>query len=404
MSHNPILDHVVKGGRNVTLDLATIGAKLPETRRLFRSQTLNRSIVFKMPNNHLPANANGAAAGVSAMQSFDRPLDTAIYVPDDEGNKGSGGFAIYLRQKDFRELLQRHIGLGMDKASPHAIRDLKVLETLDALPSLDPFLMKAQFEVEGHDIDPAYFTISAADEQNIRQVLAMRLYPIIAKALPGAVDQHSQRRAARFLDAIWDPRLPEASLLLNAFRIEPARAEAVFTGWKGFGFYEYQFTKCKPGLQNFMGWLRSSLSRPRDLFRSQAAIDQLEMHKKKVKAQIGGVLHTVRSHHEAYEAAYKAFLQSDDPRPFRDFLSDAWDRYWDLGFCVNALHHITAAYGRCVENDARNAQGFEQISRLLTIADLATRRGLAEDITACEWMTIEAPLDPRELLRSLEAC
>ena len=79
----------------------------------------------------------------------ERPLDTAVYIPDDEKNKYGGGFAIYLRQRGFLNLLQNHVGIGLDLASDASVHDLRVLTMIDRLPSLDPFLLKSQCDTEG---------------------------------------------------------------------------------------------------------------------------------------------------------------------------------------------------------------------------------------------------------------
>ena len=130
----------------------------------------------------------------------ERPLDTAVYIPDDEKNKYGGGFAIYLRHG--LDLLQNHVGIGLDPASDASVHDLRVLTMIDRLPSLDPFLLKSQCDTEG----PAYeakVAIAPADEK--ASVSARpTAWPIVKKAKPEG-SARAPRTVERFLDATWKP-------------------------------------------------------------------------------------------------------------------------------------------------------------------------------------------------------
>ncbi len=371
-SINPILDHIAQGGHNVTLDALQCGDDLRDEERLFRSTSLNRSILFKFPMN-----ARGIAYDDPDQdENFgleERPLDTAVYVPDDEKNKYGGGFAIYLRQRGFLRLLQNHVGIGLDLASEASVHDLRVLTLIDRLPSLDPFLLKSQCDIEGVPLHESYVAIAPSDEKRIRERLARRLRPIVQKAMPEGCERSTNESVERFLDAIWSPWLPEASLLMSAFKIQSHQANAVFTGWKGIGYYEFQFERSSRVIARFIRWLNTRDSEPVDMIGGSLGWEQLKMHKQRTSIQLRRLIMVIRKHLDEYEEAYDYFIDREDPLPLRRFLGSAYSRYWDFGFCINALHHIAAVYNRLTDRGTKTSLRFEEVSHIVTIADLATR-------------------------------
>src|SRR3546814_15453907 len=76
------------------------------------------------------------------------------------------------------------------------VHDRDVIQILDQLPSLDPFLMKDRLMVEGVTPNPGYFEIGQDEWSRIREHVMARFRPIVefAFAGPDAVRTHSRLR------------------------------------------------------------------------------------------------------------------------------------------------------------------------------------------------------------------
>ncbi|MFX6277432.1 hypothetical protein ABTF87_19215, partial [Acinetobacter baumannii] len=86
-----------------------------------------------------------------------------------------------------------------------------ILRLLMDLPSLDPFLVENAFRQAGIEAHPAYLAIDHEDADVIRESIADKVKPIIARA-GGRLDPAKlDGRARRFVDAIWDDSQTDAS-------------------------------------------------------------------------------------------------------------------------------------------------------------------------------------------------
>ena len=182
------------------------------------------------------------------------PVETAIYILNNELDPEIGGYAIYLRQKDAEALLQRYVGVSSSGDGDSINADFKKLLLIDEIPSLDPFLLKTAFDRDGIEIDKAYLNLDDSEERKIKHVIGDRVRPIVARALGGG---GSAGKSQRFVEAIWDPTLPEASLFIEAFKIQGSEAPNVFSAWKGISFYQQQFTQNRAEIAGILKWMKS---------------------------------------------------------------------------------------------------------------------------------------------------
>ncbi len=96
---------------------------------------------------------------------FSKPRATAtkIMAPIDVGDLKLGARFLMVGQKDFDQSADEMFGQAVKPGS----RDRQVLELIDELPSLDPFLVREH--LKRHGIEPArgYFAISDADVERM---------------------------------------------------------------------------------------------------------------------------------------------------------------------------------------------------------------------------------------------
>lgn len=337
--------------------------------RLFRTQGLNRVILFKYPffddgsdDGMNPFSDDEEAASAS------RPVETGIYAPHSADVPEAGGFAIYLRSRNSTGLLAEHFGL-VEPDNEATIQDLKTLALIDSIPSLDAFLLKTCFEAEKIDVDPRHWLISAEEDLQLRRLIRQRVEPIVQKAMAGAGSESFER----FLEAIWNPALPEAGLFVSAFGIERSEADAIFSAWKGTTFYEYQLRRIAPRARAIITWLKSADSIPVDIKMHKPFEVQLNMHVEKVGKQLEATMLDIRSILSEYEVSFTAFMNGQ-PGPFRDYLRKIRTRYWLLGYCVSALASIVHLDSRCMRNNPSRKLYFDATQKLLRQFDVALDR------------------------------
>ena len=338
---SPILDQIMNGGPSTALNVSRVTRSLTEGDTFFETSALNRCIVFKYPNFSVEI-AGGASTDYGAKDSAlseERPVETAIYIPNDEEFLQDGGYAIYIRQKGSEELLQRYVGVSADSDSQAMINDLAKLKTIDEIPSLDPFLLKTAFERDKIDVNPAYLAVGAKEEDAIKRVITDKVRPIVSKAL-GFDAKGSKDKSQRFIDAIWDPTIPEATLFIEAFKIDKAEVANVFSAWKGLSFYQYQFGRNRVLIAEILKWFKSEQSIPIDFRQNKHFAEQQNMFKSAIQKRMINILSNINQIFKDFDGCYANFIDAGDPIPFRNFLVTSHFRYWILGYCCTSLGEV----------------------------------------------------------------
>lgn len=366
---SPILDQIINGPPSVSLNVYLCSKKITTGQKLFKSNSLNQSYIFKYPNFDIElANENGEDSQLIGGISQDRPVETAVYLPSDNKNPQNGGYAIYLRQKNSKSLLTRHFGLSADCGSKEFSSDLHKLNIFDEIPSLDPFLIKTAFDGWKISLDQAYTSLPFDVEKSIKANISKKIRPIIERAV-GRSDGAKAGSRIKFVNAIWDPSLPEAQLFIKSFRIDPKQSFIIFGAWKGLAFYEQQFSHQAPHIGNFLKWLNSKNSTPFDIMQNRAHKEQQEMFKKHIDRRIRNMINNVRSIFRSFHNSYEAFIVGSDPVPFRNYLLSASRRYWVLGYCCTALANSISVFNRTMEESYNGQISFDKLNDMLFFID-----------------------------------
>jgi len=125
-------------------------------------------------------------------------------------------------------------------------RDIALLQDLDELPSLDPFLLKEHLHRRGYAISSAYFAISDADLQRMQTFVGTQIQVLIERAFPNRNSNNNQQRmASLILSTTIDERLEP---LRQVMRLdEESYREGIFS-WKGFLYYKWALKELIPRL------------------------------------------------------------------------------------------------------------------------------------------------------------
>lgn len=329
---SPVLDHILNGGPGITFDVRKVAHSARGT-SLFSSEFLNNVIMFKYPAASMPmaAGGNGKETGAAVPRE---PVQTGIFMPYDRTRPEEGGTAIYVRQRNFDDLLRLHVGLTDDRS--RLTRDLSIIQVIEKVPTLDPFLMRLVFRESRIEVDHAVFAMPSGEEEAIRATIASRIAPILARAL-GEDTRRASAALAQLVEVLSDPDGVKAVPLVRAFGIPAESAGSVLTGWKGLTYYQRSFEQAAPLLSRAVGWLKSPKAVPRDVRRRSFEADQFAMAASGLAIGLASMIHRTTDVFAKYEYAFAAMLNESDASPFIEFLNGVERSFWVLGYQTASL-------------------------------------------------------------------
>jgi len=330
---SPLLEKILADRSNTVFNVPKKVKKIG--RDFFDNSRLNKAIIFKYPNFETDIDEFIEGAG----QKKERPVETCLYFPYDTNMPQDGGHGVYLREHDFAEKLRYFIGIDLSALTPENARDLELLSLLDDIPSLDPFLMRVKFDEARVNIDAEFLGLDKVEELNIKSIVTRDVYPIITKAFPPGYIEKRARSLTDFINGLWKTTSQEAELFIESFKIDKSLTNRILTAWKGVAYYEYKYSENIRRSTEIIKWLASPDSDPYDLAMVGHLKDLYAMHKRTTIEGMRGLTRSTINIFKSYRECHSRFMEHNDPGPFRDFLNKANERFWVLGFCVNALDH-----------------------------------------------------------------
>lgn len=363
-NRSPLLDVIIGSDSSMSLNLIEGIANGRDP--LFRNRFMNECVLFKYPN--FEVQLSDGVIGEAQKQAEARPVETAIYVPNDPENLQAGGFAIYLRQREFENLLREYLGLNMQTESEDFAIDVKILRVIDTIPSLDPYLLRTELQSAGLNLPENAIGASEREEGYIRKKIEGRIGPIIDRAVgeakPG--DLAAQAHRKRFIDAIWNPDVPEAELFIKSFGIDKSETQRIFVAWKGITYYQVKFEGFAPAIREVLDFFRGDLSKPRDAASyNRLELEQMAMHVQSTRTKLENVVKNCRQIFIDYNNAYDGLVNGNKPLAFKEFLTTAHNYYWILGFCSTASKNAIGILHRTMQGETSHRLRFDEMDAML---------------------------------------
>ena len=109
-------------------------------------------------------------------------MATKIIIPFDPTDLRAGGRSLFVDQRGYAETLREAGNYNSDSLE----RDLSVLRLLNAVPSLDPFLLREHLRNNKIEVSPSYFAISEGDQE--------RMHAFVSQEMSQLVDAGGRRR------------------------------------------------------------------------------------------------------------------------------------------------------------------------------------------------------------------
>jgi hypothetical protein len=307
------------------LNLSAIEAlhgRLPDyaAQPFFKSRALNGAVLLK---HRLRPDERQLMGGA-------RPSATKIILPFVRSELHLGGRSLFVGQPGWAQMLSDVCAHG-----PDGVRDIGVLQALDELPSLDPFLLREHMKRRGFDIARCYFAISTNDLAQMQAFVSNEINKLMALAFQDG-DGKSGKLVELLLSAENDDRLEPLRLTL---RLEgEAYREGVFS-WRGFLYYKWVLSHLWPKLEAVIAELpQMKVVGPRDAEMLRYLAEGRARLQARIEAQRRNVLKTL----QVYDNAFKALTVNQDPVTFRDFLLKAPDMFLMLGERIGVISHIAS--------------------------------------------------------------
>jgi hypothetical protein len=292
-------------------------------RPMFSHPVLNRTIIVK----HHPR------PGEFEYDIDHGAIVTKVIFPFDPADLDLGGQFILVDDPDLIEQLERHIDYG----DADLERDVAVLQLLDRLPTLDPFLLCEALIANDIDVAPCYFRLSAADKSEMRDFVAHQVETLISLCFGGTAVSDAQSK--RLSDLILaEGNSPELDPLRVAMRMEwPQFAQAMFC-WKAVLYYRWRSRTLGPEIKITRRSIATVETSRFDLETApfvRAAIQKLEGLMSDCERRIAEMF-------RIYDEVFDALTEQRSPEPFRRFLIDGPRLFSRLGERMGRLEQLVS--------------------------------------------------------------
>jgi len=290
---------------------------------LFLSTPINTSFVIK----------HRVRSDETYLFASSRSVATKIVIPFDTSDLRAGGRSIFIDQRGFAEGLRAAGHYSEEKLE----RDLFVMRLLNAIPSLDPFLLREHLRNNGIEVASCYFAISAGDQERMHEFASNELSQLVRMA-NGENDSSAStgRRVTAMLSSQVDEKLEPLRLTLglsgNDFR------EGAFS-WRGFLYYKWAMERFWPRVMSVLREINTArptgpVTVEQAAYLTAARRDIIEMVR-----DYGQHIARVLS---VYDNSFGSLVASQSPKTFRDFLLSAPSMFLELGERMGAISHIVS--------------------------------------------------------------
>jgi hypothetical protein len=318
---------------------------------------------FKHAPFHKMVVIKEAASGRDSL-ALGRRLVTKLYFPYNSEDIYEGGRSILLHDPKVIEVLNELVGLQSPKLAKDVVRsDLKVLQVLDGLPSLDAFLMRDALELEGLSPNPLYMEVSESERQEIFDFIRRKFEPLVRTAVGQDAFQDGKVRV--LVDKIWEARdLDALEPLIQACRFPKGEALKIFTAWKGVNFYAFQYERSKDGIETLERWL-GDIVMPRAGY-SGVDVEQMVYFRTNSLARLKHHRRAVDDIVREYDGVYSQFIAHPEAAAnFVNFLYRSREIYWRMGESLSALDHGMHCWEVGTAKFANRRPPAEQLSQVL---------------------------------------
>lgn len=303
-------------------------------------------------------------------EGFDRLRYSAtkVIIPFERSDLGLGGRSLFVGEKGWLDKFETLRGEATDLS-----RDVAVLEALDELPSLDPFLLREHLKRRGFEISPTHFEISAPDLARMQRFVGGEISKLIELAYRG--DQGMEANVTRLVEALLsnrtDDRLEPLRLTL---RLEGESYREGIFAWKGFLYYKWLLNALWPSLREvFAELIKVRIVGPVD----KETAREIEALKVRLRQKMERQVKIVTNYLHEYDSIFTRLTRDGNAIAFREFLLKSPDMFLSLGDGCGLVSHIATYWRYQFPRGKPLAAGIVELMDVLQEFELSL--GTAED-------------------------
>jgi hypothetical protein len=291
-------------------------------RPLFKSNTLNGAVILK---HRLRAEEVDLFDGLTRTA-------TKLIVPFDKSDLSLGGRSVFVCEKGWTSVLAELRGSTEELA-----RDVEILEAIEQLPSLDPFLLREHLKRRGFDISQTYFDLSQADVDRMQRFVGGEIARLIELAYGGkGAGGATGKLVEALLSSKTDERLEPLRLTLQ-LEGESYR-EGIFS-WKGFLYYKWVLNTLWPQLKEVL----MELVKVRPIGVRDRELNTLaEEMKVRLRQALEQQVKQVMGYLKAYDQVFDQLTGDGNAVAFRDFLLKSPEMFMALGDGAGTVSHVAS--------------------------------------------------------------
>jgi hypothetical protein len=290
---------------------------------LFMAPALNAAVILK---HRLRTNEIGVV--------FTRNRTaTKLIVPFERSDLSLGGRSLFVGDRGWMESLQELAGTSHELG-----RDAGVLEALDELPSLDPFLLREHMKRRGFEVADTHFEISPGDLEQMQAFVGGEISRLIDLAYQGrtASEANTGRLVEALLSSRNDERLEPLRLTL---RLEGESYREGIFAWKGFLYYKWVLNSMWPKLREVLVELMTVKTvGPRD-YEHESLVRTMKV---RLHANIERQVKAVGDYLRIYDGVFEELTTDGNATAFRDFLLRSPEMLVALGEGAGVISHIAS--------------------------------------------------------------
>jgi hypothetical protein len=301
-----------------------VGDSEYESAPFFKASSLNGAVIIK----------HRLRADEQYIFETAKRISTKVIIPFERTDLGLGGRSLFVGQRGWQEMLYQLRGSSDEEA-----RDIALLEALDELPSLDPFLLREHLKRRDFRIANCYFAISAADLDRMQRFVSGEISKLVDLAYGGgksSPNANISKLVSLLLSGQDDTRLEPLRLTLG---LEGENFREGIFSWKGFLYYKWVLNSLWPELRQVLAELSEiKVVGPRDY----EMMNQVKEVGARVNQAILGQVRKVRTTLQVYDDAFAELTQAGNPMAFRNFLLKSPEMFITLGERTGMVSHIAS--------------------------------------------------------------
>jgi hypothetical protein len=261
-----------------------------------------------------------------------RRTATKIILPFDCEDLKLGGRSIFINQVGFDQFCRGYFGSDIN-----ANTDVQMLRLLDRLPSLDPFLVREHLARHGYRPGACYLKISSHDVQRMIGFANEEIERLVRTAFSGAAGGGSAvNLAGKILANELDTELWPLKATLRMS--EDEFSDGIFS-WRGFLYFKWRHIELQDEMRKVLDGLASY--QPAGAC-DDSTRDYLKEVRPRLARRIVTAVASVGRTLNIYDQAYHALIHGENPGPFRRFLLDGPNLFFELGENIGILSHIAS--------------------------------------------------------------